>query len=482
MPSINAFLLRTQNPELPALHTKDSSLTYSELKSRVGKTASILKELGISSSENVAVLGKNDTEFIILILAIWQVGAVPVPINLRFTQNEIMELLNFSDCKVLFATSNFSKMDLPVKVYSYPLKIKSGNEYFSSEELSPDKTAAIIFTSGTSGKAKGVELSFNSFLQSAKIGNQLLNYSNDDRWLASLPFYHIGGFSIITRALLYGTSVILPASLNTEGLASALNNFSPTLASFVPTQLKRLIENNITPNEELRHVLLGGGHIEDKLFSSAFFDGWNVTKVYGATETASFVTALTRDEWLDKPKSAGKALLPNLIRIVNESRFQLSPGEIGEVAVFSPALMKGYYKNEEETVKKLSEGFYFSGDLGFLDEDGYLFIEAKRTDLIVTGGENVNPNEVEKILIEHDLIDDAAVFPLKDDEWGEIVAAAIVMKKKSHRLTIDELEEFLKHDLANYKIPQKIFYEKELPRSELGKVLRSKLIDKYSLD
>jgi O-succinylbenzoic acid--CoA ligase len=215
------------------------------------------------------------------------------------------------------------------------------------------------------------------------------------------------------------------------------------------------------------------------LVFDAISDGWKITKVYGSTETSSFVSSISDEEIYDKPRSVGAAIKPNQIMIVNESRFQIPWGEVGEIAVSSPAVMKGYFNDVDETEKKIEDGFYFTGDIGFVDADGYLFIESRRTDLIITGGENVNPNEVEKILIEHPEILDAAVFPLKDDDWGEIVAAAIVLKNNKSSIGLDDIREFVKDDLAGFKIPKKIFFESELPRNELGKILRSKLIEKY---
>ena len=480
MPSINAFLLRTQKQDVDAIRTTKRILDYSALRDVVAHTAFQLKELGIAPDDKTAVLYNHNADFIIRILALWQIGAVPVPVSTRFTEPEIDELLENTDCNSIIIDEDLSHLKLNSQKLQVSNDAKPKERFLTEEELNPEKTAVIIFTSGSSGKAKGVELSFNSLLQSAKIGNQLLNQTSGDRWLASLPFYHIGGFSIISRALVFSASIDIPDSLNTEGLTASLDEFHPTLISLVPTQLKRLIENSVNPDKELRYTLLGGGHVDNKLFSSAMYDGWNPVKVYGATETSSFVTALTADEWLDKPKSAGKPLKPNLIKIVSESRFPLNAGDVGEIAIYSPALMKGYYNNESETEEKLEDGFYFSGDVGYLDADGYLFIEAKRTDLIISGGENVNPLEVEKAITEHPDIDDAVVFPVKDEEWGELVAAAIVMKENSDKIDLETLENFLKKEIAGYKIPKKIFFENELPKSDLGKVLRAQLVEKYS--
>ncbi len=480
--SINAFLLKTQELSSPAIYSNSIQLNYEEIRKKVLKTAGILSAMGLGDKDNVAIIGNSNVDFIINLLALWQIKALPILINPRLTDNEIEEQIITSDCKVVLQNRMIKSIgpSFEIKVFTFPFDEKlEPDDIEPGEELNPEYTAVIIFTSGTSGNSKGVELSFNNLLQSARIGDKIIHHNKEDRWLASLPFYHIGGFSIISRSLLFGTSIIIPESLQIQDLAEVMKNFNPTLCSFVPTQLKRMLEADILPNDELRITLLGGGFIDQRLVFDAISDGWNITKVYGSTETSSFVSSISDEEIYDKPRSVGTAVKPNQIIIVNESRFQIPWGEVGEIAVSSPAVMKGYYNDVDETEKKIEDGFYYTGDMGFVDADNYLFIEARRTDLIVTGGENVNPNEVEKRLIEHPEIVDAAVFPLKDDDWGEIVAAAIVLKDEKSTIELNDLQEFLKDDLAGFKIPKKLIVEKELPRNELEKILRSKLIKKY---
>lgn len=480
--SINAFLLKTQELSSPAIYSNSIQLDYDKFKKKVLKTAGIISAMGLGEKDNIAIIGNSDVNFINNLLALWQIKALPVLINPRLTNKEIEEQIITANCKVVLQNKIKKSIDpsFDAKVFSYPFDEElEQDDIEPAEELNPEDTALIIFTSGASGNSKGVELSFNNLLQSARIGDKIIHHNKEDRWLASLPFYHIGGFSIISRTLLFGTSIIIPESLQIQDLAEVMKDFNPTLCSFVPTQLKRMLAADIQPNDELRNTLLGGGFIDQRLVFDAISDGWNITKVYGSTETSSFISSISDEEIYDKPRSVGTAVKPNQIMIVNESRYQIPWGEVGEIAVSSPAVMKGYYNDEDETDKKIEDGFYFTGDIGFVDADGYLFIEARRTDLIVTGGENVNPNEVEKRLIEHPKIVDAAVFPVKDDDWGEIVTAAIVLKDEKNSLELDDLQKFLKDDLAGFKIPKKLFVEKELPRNELEKILRSKLIEKY---
>lgn len=482
MLSINAFLLRTQQLNALAVQTASVQLDYSLLKEKVLSVAGYFKTLGITENENVALIGNNEPEYIINILALWQLKAMPVLINPRLIENEIHVQAKEADCSKILISKNLKiKKFEGIEIHKYPFKTSSSKKYDDSpEHLNPDATAVIIFTSGASGIAKGVELSFNNLLQSAKISDQLMQYSEQDRWLASLPFNHIAGLSIITRALLFASSIIIPDDLQTESLIKAMNKFRPTLCSLVPTQLNRIMESGEEPNEELRKVLVGGGYISTRLVTDAINSGWNIIKVYGSTETASFVTALSEDEFYEKPQSVGKPMNPNNVIIVSESKFNLPWGEIGEIAVASPSVMKGYYANEARNDKLFKDEYYLTGDIGYQDADGYLFVEARKTDLIITGGENVNPNEVENRIIEHPGISDAAVFPLKDDDWGEIVAASIVMQNNSNKIQLNELEQFLRKDLAGFKIPKKIFIEEKLPVNELGKIVRSRLAEKYS--
>jgi acyl-CoA synthetase (AMP-forming)/AMP-acid ligase II len=223
---------------------------------------------------------------------------------------------------------------------------------------------------------------------------------------------------------MHNTSICIPKSLNTSSLADAFKKFKPNYSSLVPTQLKRLLEAGVKPNKELKNVLVGGGVMDQRLMYNAIEEGWHINLVYGSTETASFVTALAEDEIYYKPGSVGKAVKPNRIVIVNDNRHQVDIGEVGFVTISSTALMKGYYNIPEDTRNKLENGFYFSDDVGYLDDEGYLFLEARKDDMIITGGENVYPFEVENRIIGHRDISDVGVFAVKDDEWGEIVCAA----------------------------------------------------------
>ncbi|MBK9097890.1 MAG: o-succinylbenzoate--CoA ligase [bacterium] len=475
------FLLHKQNSNAKAIITSSINYTFAELREKVFQRASILRAQNITSGNSVGILERNDLDFVISVFALWQLSAVPVSINTKLNASDIEEQLALSDCDSIIVSEEFSELVKNKKrnlISSNAVKAELHTEYKAEVNLSDP--AVIIFTSGSTNKSKGIVLSFGSLYNSALNSNQLLRYTHSDRWLASLPFYHIGGFSTITRSLVFGIPLVIPDSLSTEHLVDSMNKFHPTFISLVSAQLKKIVDERITPNPEVKNCLIGGGFSDIKLIKEANELGWPVNLVYGSTETSSFVTALLKDEILIKPNSVGRAVPTNKIKIVDNDRNELKPFEIGEVAVQTNALMKGYL-NPEETSLVVRDGFYHTGDIGYLDEDGYLFLEGRKNYLISSGGENVNPVEIENVLLKHPDISEAAVFPIKDEKWGEIIAAAVVLKKSAPDLSFEDIRLFLQENLAAFKIPKKFFFEEQLPKTELGKVQKEKLIDRYRL-
>ena len=476
------FLLLKQNPSSKAIISSSVIYTFDELRQKVLNTASYLKNQNIFSGDIVGIIGYNDIDFVINILALWQLSAVPVPLNIRLTETEINEQITSAKCSLVLSQKEFSERVKITgkKIIEYPFEIENDISFIGSQEIKVSDPAVIIFTSGSTSKSKGIILSFNSLYNSALMSNQLLRYTRSDRWLASLPFYHIGGFSIITRSLLFGIPLIIPDSLSLKDLTESLNKWQPTFISLVAVQLKKIVDAEVLPNPELKNCLVGGGFSDYELIRKAVELGWPLNIVYGSTETSSFVSALLKDEIIFKPNSVGRAVPTNKIFIFDSEGNELKPFEVGEIVVQSNALMSGYI-DESETKRVVKNRFYYTGDIGFLDEDGYLFIEGRKNYLISTGGENVNPTEVEKVLLQHPLIAEAAVFPLTDQEWGEIIAAAVVLKNKMAQLSYDELKKFLHDRISGFKIPKKIFFEDQLPKTELGKVGKDKLINRYKL-
>ncbi len=483
---INNFFSLWDRDDLAAILKMDSSISYKDLFQKSKNIAGFLSKHKIHKDNYVPLLIDDQIKFIELVVALWYLGAIPVPINTKLLDDEINSILDDNDFKFLVTDSknnfgvSFESLSLGGKkkkigVSHKDTKSPSFTKIELSESISKlfdaavypipdiDKEAVVIFTSGSTGRPKGVVHTFSSLINSIENGNHILNHKENDRWLASLPFYHIGGFQIICRALYYGCSIILPQSLQINDLTKSITDFNPTHISLVSTQLERLIHQKIKPNESLRVSLIGGGFVNDELMFEAEKLVWKPFRVYGSSETASMVTAISSNEIKSKPQSVGKPFSNVEIKISYDS----------EILIKSNSLFKKYLDDEKENSAKLINEFYYSSDLGFVDCDGYLFIEARRNDLIVTGGENVNPIEVEKALLQFPFIKDACVFPKQNKTWGQIVACALVVTDSS--IDIKSIKEKLKLTLAGYKIPKEFYFVDELPRTSLGKLEREKI-------
>lgn len=463
----------------PALISSDVILTYSELENKIQLAAEYFHHLGIKENNKIAILDSNNPDYLINILALWELNTCIIPLNTRLTENETAELLSASDADFLFIPEN-KKYNLTVKTQVIKIPIESVKHLpgFKTHGINPDEISLIMFTSGITGKPKGVEHSLRDLLNSADNSESFLLQKNNDRWLASLPFFHIGGLSIITRTLRYGSTLIIPDSLKNNDLKKAFEVFKPTHASLVSTQLIRLLETGWKPGKELKNLLLGGGVIEESLIKEALSKGCKVTNVYGATETCAFVTANSGAGIINKPASAGKALGSNKISIIKDNSDISGTGESGEVCIESNSLFHGYYKDLETTRTKLRDGKFYTGDIGYIDSDGDLHIEARKADLIITGGENVNPIEVENVLNKIPEIRESCVFALEDKEWGQIVAAAVVLNRK---ISIKGLAENLKGKIASYKIPKRFFPVDNIPKTPLGKIKREQIREEINL-
>ena len=461
----NKFFNFSARKDLTAVIKSSTIISYNDLFDKSNHLAHSLSNTGIKKGDYVPLLIKDNLHFIQVTIALWILEAVPVPLNIKLLDEEIFSIVDDYNFKELITDKKFSGNSISgkLKIISFDELIVDARIYEIEEYPALNDEAVVIFTSGSTRRSKGVVHTFPSLINSIENGNEILRQNKNDRWLASLPFYHIGGFQILCRSLYYGCSIIIPESLQINHLADAIVNNKPTHLSLVSTQLERFIHQKVKPDESLKVSLLGGGFIDDELIFEADKHGWKPIRVYGSSETASMITAISAQEIKTKPQSVGKLFKNVELKISADS----------EILINSNTLFKYYLDDEKETSEALTNGFYHSGDLGFIDDNGYLFLEARRNDLIVTGGENVNPIEVEKAILQIEGIRDVCVFAKQDKTWGQIVAAAIVLTDSS----IDEraIKDIIKQKLAGYKIPKKFFFVDELPRTALGKLEREKI-------
>lgn len=464
----------------PAILFDDNSVSYGKLYNLSFSLANYFLSIGISENDHAAILCGNNIEFVKTVNALWLIGAVPVPLNTRNNTDEIEFQLKHADVKFLLIekslSGKFSRLSFEKKIVINTIEQPTRNPKLSTPNMV--HSALVLFTSGSSGKPKAVVHTFSSLYESVLMTDSLCNLSCEDTWLASLPFYHIGGFMIFVRALLSGATLAFPGSLNYENISTALQKYNPTHVSIVSTTLKQFIDNRINPPGNLKYLFLGGGPLDEELCRSAIGRGFPIVKVYGSTETCSMISALDKKDFANKPNSAGKPLGKTEIKILDENGKKIS-GPAGEICVQSNSLMQGYYNDEEETKKKFINGFYHTGDLGWIDNDSFLFIQSRKTEIIISGGENISAKEVEDVIKSCEGVHDAFVFGMKDETWGEVVCAAISCGKN---LSTQTITDHLRKNIGSYKIPKKIFFLEKIPRTELGKINKKELFNLLNLN
>lgn len=453
-------------PKKIAIQTIFQSFTFQQLAEAALSAEKHLTEHGIKRDDNVCVLSEHDFRFWIIVNALWLIGAVPVPLNIKNTEADIewqlkkvdsKYLIDLRQCKSSYGNNYCITFDNFDFFNTNQIEISNSQYYFSQSN-----SALILFTSGSTGKPKAVLHTFESLYESVTAVSSSFGLNGNDVWLASLPLYHIGGFMILVRSLITECIVDFPKSLKQNDIIECINKTNPTHISFVSTTFIRILESGHKPNKNLKYAFLGGGPLSNKLCLNAINKGFPLVKVYGSTETCSMVCALKPEEFNKKPDSVGRVLNEKIKIIVSN----------GEIFVSSPTLFKEYYKDEEITNLKICNNLYQTGDLGVLDDEGFLYIESRREDIIITGGENVSIKEIETTINSLPKVSDSYVFGLKDETWGQIICAAIVTTDYSD----ETLKSVLLNKLASYKIPKKIYFVKEIPRNEMGKIMRSELI------
>lgn len=456
-------------PNTVALIDDAGEHSYAELHGRVDRVAVGLQVRGVRPHDRVALLAWNAPEVVELAHATIRIGATLVPLNARLTVEELAFQLRDADISLLVcdcALESTATEAARAAGVGPPVTFPLGSEgtLGTYNRRTANDPLCIMYTSGTTGTPKGVVLTYGNIFASAAASAFNLGVLPGDRWLACLPLFHIGGLSIVFRSVLYGTGVVLHHAFDEHELARSLRTQRVTHVSVVATMLQRLLDVDPEPCPPgLRVVLVGGGPVPPALLERASRLGYPVVQTYGLTETASQVATLAPADARSRIGSAGKPLVTTQLRI------DAPPGEPGEILVAGPVVTPGYFRRPEATHAAIREGWLHTGDIGRLDDDGYLYMLDRRDDLIVTGGENVYPAEVEAALLRHPSIREAAVVGLSDERWGQIVAAALVGDRTS---SPEQLRAFLLQHLAAYKVPTRIEWFDTLPTTASGKVQR----------
>ncbi len=429
-----------KNPHSIFLRVDEKKITFLEIYESANDYVRLLTSLGITKNSKVAVYLDEPIEIIKTFLACMNIGAIFTPIKSQLKNRELEIALKHL-CPDLIITNrkltkNIQRFDFITCLIDELQNVQSTTT--KNIKINENDVCAILFTSGTSGKPKAVQLTYSNFLSNAEMWNDVLNFSDDDNYLNCMPLDHIGGISIIFRALIYGFSVTLANRFNAQNISRLIDQKNISLISLVPTMLQKIVDNrgDRTFPKELRTILLGGGLASEKLLKFCIKHNLPIYKTYGMTETASGVAGFYLNDYPEKISSVGTPFNNTIINIAND-----------EIVISSPSVMKCYLNQPD------SKGVHCSGDLGKFDEDGFLYLDIRRNDLIVTGGENVNPSEVEDVINSHPKIKSSKVVGIKDDKWGQKVIAYVVMGSVDLALGT-WLVDWCKERLSNYKVPK----------------------------
>jgi O-succinylbenzoic acid--CoA ligase len=463
-------------PRKLALTFGGAHWSFYQLHEQVEALCKRLASLHLPAGAIVAVHMPNSAEYVLLIHALARLGLVLAPLNTRLAAPELEAQLRHLAPACLIHQNPHDPTALTAVLPGYAVAVISFVQLmglapapFTPTPFDLERTQAIVFTSGSTDTPKAVELTFANHFWSATASAARIGVHGADLWLSCLPFYHVGGLAVVFRSCLCAIGIALHERFVLDAVNAALDAEPITLVSLVPTMLKHLLEVRPRFPTQLRLVLLGGAPASDALLRAALDRGVPIAPTYGLTEAASQVATMLPSDVAQKLGSVGKPLLFTEVRIANESGVSLPAGEIGEVVVRGPTVMRGYYKNAAATQRALRHGELFTGDLGYVDVEGDLWLVQRRSDLIVSGGENILPSEVERVLRLHPAVSEALVVGLPDAEWGQRVGAVVV---PHHGQTIDvtELDTHTRKHLAGYKVPRHLRVVAALPQLSNGKV------------
>lgn len=464
----------------------DEQITFAGLRLRSRAIAVKLLSLGMEKGTVVACLSESSVSLIELVHSVPYTGTRLMLLNTRLTAHELAYQLQDSGSRLLVYSDSFSAVAAELAAAYEELLVISFTELQAltaasdfDAKLQSDVAAGdiytIMYTSGTTGAPKGVLQSYGNHWSSA-IGSALnLGLSEQDKWLIAVPLFHISGLSILLRSVIYGIPVVLHTRFTAEQANAAIMNRGVTIMSVVSNMLTRMLEQLGADRypQAFRCMLLGGGPAPLALMQDCVERGIPVMQTYGMTETCSQFATLSPQYMLSKLGSAGKPLFQSQLRIMQDGA-QLPAGAAGEIVVSGPNVTSGYYNRPNED--SLRDGWLHTGDIGYVDEEGFLYVLDRRKDLIISGGENVYPAEIEAVLVSHPDVLEAGVTAVDDEQWGQRPLAFVVpvVDKLFH---VEQLQAYCADKLAKYKLPAAIYCVAELPRNAAGKLLRRELLN-----
>lgn len=498
-------------PKKTAIVSQDTTLDFETANNRVNRLANALMKKGLKKGDRIGVLIHNCHQFIEIYFAAAKTGGIFCPYNNHLKQWELKDILSYSSPKFLFVDEDYGEMidglkpeldfvdqyiclQIPTFSYmkNYENLLAEGPVSEPDIKIAEEDVLSIIFTAGTTGKPKGAMRTHRHLMSDAVASVIDLRVEYDERVLLTFPMYHVAcEDNIVRHSFMPNTFYIKrEGGFNPEEVLAYISQEQITRLHVVPTMIHSLVQVPDVSKYDLsslKLILYAGSSMPVELLKKALaIFPCNFAQLYGQTESGPFTTVLKpEDHILDGSEkklrrlaSSGRPALNYEIRIVDEHDVDVPVGEVGEIIGRSEAMMIGYWQMPEETAKKLKNGWLHTGDLGKFDEDGYVYIVERKNDLIISGGVNVYPREIEEVLYRHPAVSEASVIGLPDEHWGEVVKAVVILKTDA-QATEDEIKDFCGKNLAGFKKPKSVDFWKELPKSPQGKILKKEIRKHY---
>lgn len=474
-------------PDAVACYDGGTRFTFAEWESVVNHHAQRLRQLGIGDGDRVAILARNSPDYVAVLLALPRIGAVAVPLNLRWSQTDWQSLIERTWAKLLLTDAehaaaiprqNFQSYVVGDDLHGNSLSRIAPAGGLIAPSIDTEQEATIMFTSGSSGTPKGVILTCGNHYFNALGSNENIHLAPGDCWLLSLPLYHVGGIAILYRCLLAGAAIRFVERFDVAKTNVLIESGSVTHLSLVPAMLGeplRQRDQRPTPRA-LKAILLSGAPAPSQLIVLARQMGLPLLTSYGMTETASQVCTLNPLDTSDKWHTVGRPLLYRELRVVDDSGRSTPANGEGEIAVRGEVVFKGYL-DERDSAFNVG-GWFRTGDVGYLDADGYLVVCGRKDDMLISGGENIHPREIEAVAESYPGVAGAAVIAVPDAEWGAR-PVLFVETISPASFDVNSLEQSLEARLARLKLPKEVIVLDRLPRTAIGKIEKTGLVELY---